>query len=337
MRTIAILVNLVSLLCLLAATGIYATADSNSARVRNSLIATAGAPADFDWPPEATPADFRSETRDPPPAIVAAVDRIERNADVAVASEFSIAKRIASHLVANKSGSGAIQSSVTDTYEQIVNRGVGYCADYSQVFSALALAMNIPVREWGIAWDGFGMGHTFNEIFDTGINKWIFIDAYHSMYVVDRVSGRPLSALEFQARLLQAAERSTVAVVPIDNDKFFFENGDAALRYYARGADQFYLFWGNNVFSYDDHVVVRSLKDLPRAVEVMGAIASRVHPQIRLVETDTNDAHIHALLRVRSLLLAAFALAVAMTAVLIWQVVLAYRARSARSGNSAPA
>ena len=80
---------------------------------------------------------------------------------------------------------------------QIREQGKGYCADYSQVFTALALSTGIPVREWGLGFEGFGRGHAFNEVYDSEQRKWVFIDSYHSLYVIDRGSHNPLSTIEF--------------------------------------------------------------------------------------------------------------------------------------------
>lgn len=55
----------------------------------------------------------------------------------------------------------------------------GCCSDYTQVFIAFALANDIKVREVN------NVGHTFLELYDHGVNKWIFFDPQYGLYAVD--------------------------------------------------------------------------------------------------------------------------------------------------------
>jgi hypothetical protein len=86
----------------------------------------------------------------------------------------------------------------TEALEQIMTRGGGVCSDYAQVFLGLCLAAGIPVREWGVNYEGLcsGAGHSFNEIYSEEHRKWVLIDSYRSLCVIDRSSGAPLSVEE---------------------------------------------------------------------------------------------------------------------------------------------
>ena len=95
----------------------------------------------------------------------------------------------------------AIRSDLRSTYTLIVNEGRGYCADYSKLFNAFAHSLNIPVREWAFGRDGFGSGHTFNEIYSYADDKWVFVDSYHGMMVEDARTTIPLSVLELRRAL----------------------------------------------------------------------------------------------------------------------------------------
>src|SRR3712207_6947241 len=46
--------------------------------------------------------------------------------------------------------------SLEPTYEVIRNTGRGYCGDYADVYTALALAAGLSVRSWAFSFDGFG-------------------------------------------------------------------------------------------------------------------------------------------------------------------------------------
>jgi hypothetical protein len=121
-------------------------------------------------------------------------------------------------------------------------------------------------------------------------------------------------------------------VVPLFEDEFYFGTQEDALEYYARGADQFFMFWGNDVFSYDENAFMRMLSRFPRSVEVMAAIMLGIHPSIRVVETGTNADHIDMLFRARQILLSYFFLLFAGTGLLLTQGWLLFRAKRNRHG-----
>lgn len=110
---------------------------------------------------------------------------------------FESAKKIAFDLShGHRRGRGLGCDSVT-ALKLIYDSKAGVCSDYSQVFLALCAAAGIRVREWGINKDFLsGFGHAFNEIHSTEHNKWVFIDAYRSIYAVDKDSGAPLGVTE---------------------------------------------------------------------------------------------------------------------------------------------
>ncbi|HEX6996404.1 MAG TPA: transglutaminase-like domain-containing protein [Gammaproteobacteria bacterium] len=261
-------------------------------RFRNSLLATVGQPADFEWTPDAYPADFKLETAAPPDELLAAVRAIRTHADDAEHLMTSLVE----HLRSKPKKRGPIKSTTLHAYREIIEQGRGYCADYTQVFNGLANTAHLPVREWGMAFDGFGGdGHAFNEIYDEDLGQWIFVDPMNGFYVRDRATGRPLSALEFRERTTRPDGFDTISIERIV-ENFLFPSDRAAFDYYARGADQLYLWFGNNVFTYDNHPVVRALS-WSRALEGLAAIALGVHPEIRIYPTGSNAAMIESLLR----------------------------------------
>jgi hypothetical protein len=247
-------------------------------KFRNAMIVRIG-PADvFDWRPATRPADFREEHAPAPSEISeaasTAVGSQSRN------SEFLTALALARHLAKNRQRAAPpIQKSTLETYREIVAEGQGYCADFTQVFNGLAHAAGLEVREWGMSFEGYGgNGHAFSEIFDRGRDQWVFIDSFYSFYVTDH-TGRPLAASEFRDRLLTAS--TDLHVEPIVAEKFGFKTPERALDYYRRGAASFYMWWGNDVFTYDNNAVLAHL-GASRALQQLAGIVLGIQPAMML-------------------------------------------------------
>jgi len=247
-------------------------------KFRNSMIVKVGAPDVFDWRPATRPADFREEQAPAPAeireAVGAAVGSEARN------SEFLTAIDLARHLAKNRQrGAPPIQQSTIETYREIVGKGQGYCADFTQVFNGLAHAAGLEVREWGMSFEGYGgNGHAFSEVFDRGRDQWVFIDSFYSFYVTDH-TGRPLAASELRDRLL--TDSTDLHVEPIVTEKFGFPSPERALDYYRRGAASFYMWWGNDVFTYDGNSILAHLK-ASRALQQLAGVALGVQPAMML-------------------------------------------------------
>lgn len=269
-------------------------------KVRNSLLFRLHEPSDFDWKPDNPPKYFQRESGSAPSEIISAVKLLLPSRGPSE-SPFQSALKIADHLVANRSPSAVpIQSTTLQAYRGIRGLGNGYCADYTQVFNGIAFAAKVPVREWGVSFDGFGGdGHAFTEIYEPDLRKWIFIDSFYSFYVTSH-SGEPLSALEFQKVLQSDTPLARVKVVPISSSKFAFHSPQRAINYYRRGAHQFFLILGNNVFSYENHKIVRLLRPLSPTFEQITAIALGIYPKIAIVEDDVNKTHLAVMEQVRA-------------------------------------
>lgn len=259
---------------------------SNPVRIRNSLIMRLGSPSDFDWAPDSRPATFRLESGPIPPSFSGSrkIVRVARSQG-AWPTAVEIARRLAG-------GPGVglrIGSSTVDAYHTILSERRGYCADYTQVYNGFAYAAGVAVREWGMTFDDFGSdGHAFNEIFEPRWNKWVFIDSYYSFFVEDRESGIPLSVLELRGELESADPEARLRVVPIDPTRFTFRTSEDALQYYRRGADQLFLVFGNDVFTYDQRPIVVALGSLSPPLAQLAAIALGIYPELVVVPSETN-------------------------------------------------
>jgi hypothetical protein len=281
----------------------YMTSSTELVRMRNALLLKERPTADFGWTPAAPPADFMAE-RGPPSAhfksLVAALDlpRLPTDWDRAVA--------VAKLLRANPdSGSGEpIQSSLEDTYARIVNTGKGYCGDYVRVYTALALAAGIPVRSWAFSFDGFGgHGHIFNEVWDASARQWRMIDVFNNYYFVGP-DGAPLSALAFRKALESGS--NDVRMLPVEpRSRPGFRFPAKAWDYYRRGLPEWYMWWGNDVYTYDRTPLVEVLGKVSRSLEELGGIAEGVSPKMNVLRTDANHAAFARMERLRIHLLLA--------------------------------
>ena len=278
----------------------YTFSGKNGTLVRNSLVAQSLDEQAFTWSPDQLPRDYLQETMPPPDWVSAATShpdfgRSNKNVERA--------KVIVERLHAHPFKGSAIRSDLRSTYSLIVNEGRGYCADYSKLFNAFAHSLNIPVREWGFGRDGFGSGHTFNEVYSYADDKWVFVDSYHGMMVEDARTTEPLSVLELRRALAEPQSGMLKVNFLGDRDHRSFDTEQEGLDYYAWSANYFYLMWGNNVFEYDADSATQVFAGISRALERLAAIALGVYPEIRLLETRGNGNAIRRILTLRFMLI----------------------------------
>ena len=303
-----------------------ATPSTEAARLRNALLADVGDSRDFDWRPGNAPESYKEETMHATAQFKGIHQRLFSRFENKE-SEFPRIIRIAEHLLqVEKRKSVGILADTSTAYREIIRQGAGYCADFTQVMNAMARAENIPVREWGMAFDDFGgSGHAFSEIYDTQLNKWIFIDVFNSLYVLDKANKQPLSVLEFRERLQN--NQNALEIVPIVKSRFGFKDPEQALQYFERGKDQFYLWWGNNIYSYEDHPVVKLAAPVSRHLEQLAAIAVGVHPKIRIIGTKENANMVKDLFNLKMMLIAILASAIVLGYLLVMQILYLWRSR----------
>ena len=260
----------------------YVMSGKNGTLVRNSLHAKALPQSAFNWQPGDEPSDFILETEQPPAWFSQKLVSVTEKGSELVKVEAAIRTLHRQPFVG-----GAIQKDLQTTWRLIEDNGRGYCADYSKLFTALMLAEGLPVREWGLGHTDFGSGHTFNEVYFTSLDKWVFVDSFNGMLIEDRTSGQLLSVLEFREHVATRDFDDLVVIKLTDKDSFF-QTREEGLNYYARSSDFFYLIWGNDVFSYDSSPLIREAAAIARPLERFAAILTGYYPGIRLLETDTN-------------------------------------------------
>lgn len=284
-------------LLLVASLAPYLTSSTELVRMRNALLYEP-TPVDANWTPAALPADYLVEHA-PPTAMFSRA--VGENGLLAPGDDWQTALRIGRHLLSGVVGgataSGPIQQGLSDTYEEIITRGSGYCGDYVDAFTALATASGIFSRSWAFSFDGFGgHGHIFNEIWDRDSASWRMIDVFNNYYVVDE-NEEPMSALRFRAALVGG---EPIRWRPVEPDaRPGYKYPEKAVDYYRRGAGEWYLWWGNNVFEYDGNRIVSLLSVPSRSLGQLSAIAVGVHPPIRVLQTPGNEQQRAALEELR--------------------------------------
>lgn len=292
-------------------------------RMRDSLLARVGTPEEFGWTPAAYPPTFLRNDGEVPEVLARAARQV-----VTAGDGWSRGLQIAQHLGDAPGRDQPIQHATAETYQIMFSKGGGYCADFTQVFVGLAIAAGVPVREWGLAFDGFGgNGHAVVEVFDERRGKWLMIDPFNSFYPADAVTGEPMSVLEFRDRLRLPRPLESTRLVRISPKVHEFPRDDKLVEYFRRGIDQFYLWWGTNLFSYEQDPLVAVAARLSRTAEQSVAILRGVHPAMIIFPTATNHELIRAERRERRRTLTYLALLGGLAAVLVVQLLLLLRAR----------
>ena len=278
----------------------YLTSSTELVRMRNALLLIDGKEAAFDWIPPEVPEGFLLESAPPDPVFAVAVVRLGL-ADMP--SDWDRALAISRHLLAgNPSGGGAIQSDLRTTYSRILNQGDGYCGDFTRVFSALAMAAGIPVRSWAFSFDGFGgHGHVWPEIWNRQLKRWQLIDIFDNNYFT-LADGVAISALEFR-RAMKESPRELHLVTLYSGARPGYVIVEKAWDYYRRGLPEWYVYWGNNIFTYERSFLVQKFVHLSRSLEQFGGIAQGVSPGIRIFPDPANAEQSASLVRLRHHLL----------------------------------
>lgn len=274
--------------------GINLLNGDSAVRVRNSLLAIITEYDNTDWSPDNFPKGFKRERATPPRVFTDIVSEVINSNQSNLEKAISLAK----HLRKTPGPETPVKSDTITTYYKIVQQGLGYCADYTQVFVALAHAASIPVREWGFSIDNYGGGHAFIEIWEPTVKKWVLIDPSSSLMAIDRKTRQPLSVIELNRTLLQG-KLDSIDIIPILEDRFGFRDAAQALEFYRSGARQFFLWWGNNIFTYEKTKSIRLAAKISRAMEQFVAILLGEHPQIMLLRNDQNSSAIQALISTR--------------------------------------
>lgn len=316
---------------LVAAIAIYLGAhsypSSEVVRLRNALVIQPSSPADFSWIPPGYPADFARDTGPPVFAAEVAAIGVDRIQD-----DWGKAAAIAGHLLENAQDKERISSDLRTTY-RMIRGGYGYCADFTDVFLALARAAGLDARMWAFSFDGFGgHGHAVNEYFDRQRGKWVMIDVYKNLRALDAATGEALGALELREAILeQRGPARFERIGPGRGYKHEYKQWE----YYGRGVHQWYLWWGTAVERYDNQPLISAAERIAHPLAQSIAVALGLHPKVRVLSSPENSALEARMFSLRSTLLWLLPVGVVLVVLLIAQCLgAAYRrARGAAAAS----
>jgi hypothetical protein len=277
------------------------TPGEEAVKIRNGLAVSVGGVTDFDWRPENTPQSFLANRVPPSAGFSQLASDLAVDEKGARIEGLDVALALSRHLMGSpERHGGAIQAGLDESYNGIVRRGQGYCADFTRVFTGLAIAAKLPVRTWSIAFEMFGAGHSFSEIYDERRAKWILIDSFHSLYFADATTLEPLSVLELHDRLLALdGSPSDTIIRKIVEKRVPFRSDQLALDYYRRGMPQLALVWGNNVFDYDASAPIRWSASISRHLERAVAIAIGQYPTLLIYPIGVSQRDVAGVFRAR--------------------------------------
>lgn len=281
----------------------YMRSSAELVRMRNALLLTDQTSVNFNWTPANVPASFQWERGPVDPFFAEIVDRLQL---ASLPGDWERALAISRHLLGSsaKLKGGPVMSDLRETYRRIVTDGDGYCGDFVDVFLAIAVAAGMPVRAWAFSFDGFGgHGHIWAEVWNRELARWQLVDVFNNSYFTG-ASDTPLSAMELRKALLGGGEQvQRSRLYPAG--EFGMRVEETAWNYYRRGLPEWYMWWGNNVFSYDRALLVRALGGVSRSLEQMGGILQGVHPAIRILAEPGNQAQRERVRQLRTHLFAA--------------------------------
>ncbi|OHC80871.1 MAG: transglutaminase [Rhodoferax sp. RIFCSPLOWO2_12_FULL_60_11] len=273
----------------------YLTSSTELVRMRNALVLIDESSTGFDWTPLNVPPSYVQERGPVDPFFV---DVAARLGLAALPDDWERALAISRHLLGSSPVllGGAVKSDLRGTYRRIVGGGEGYCGDFVDVFMAISLAAGMPVRSWAFSFDGFGGdGHIWPEIWNRQLGRWQLVDIFNNYYYFETM-GVPLSALEFRQALLSNSPQLKLAPL-YPGARVGWSIEEKAWRYYRRGLPEWYMWWGNNVFTYDRALLVRTFSGVSRSLEQLGGIAQGVFPPAKLMVTEANRRQANAMWR----------------------------------------
>lgn len=275
----------------------YLTSSTELVRMRNALVLIDQGSTGFDWTPASVPPSYLQERGPVDPFFV---DVAQQLGLAALPDDWARAIAISRHLLGSSPVllGGAIKLDLRGTYRRIVGSGQGYCGDFVDVFMAIALAAGMPVRSWAFSFDGFGGdGHVWPEIWNRQLGRWQLVDIFDNFYFFE-TPGVPLSALEFRQSLLGNSTQLKLApLYPGARVGWFVK--EKAWAYYRRGLTEWYMWWGNDLFTYDRAFLVHTFSGVSRSLAQLGGIAQGVFPPVKLMVTEANRDQASAMWRLR--------------------------------------
>lgn len=278
--------NAVALVAVVVWLALLAFPARRTVRVRNAFLLRRGRREDFLWTPSATPPDFRVERASAPKPIE---DAVASAGILDVSGDWQRAVALVGMLVRYARHEGGIQADLATTYERIV-AGHGYCVDFVRVYMAAARRADLFCRQWAFSFDGFGgHGHTFVEVYDRQRSAWAFLDVHNNVYAVVKGREAPADALSLHAALHDAP--SSVEFRQAGPGRLGWPHPEKLLAYYLRGANHWYLWWGNDVVSREGRGLVGEIARVSsRLAHRIGTAVGLLPPLVVLTSPENEEA-----------------------------------------------
>jgi hypothetical protein len=146
--------------------------------------------------------------------------------------------------------------------------GGGCCSDHAQVFTALCLLNGLYTREV------HNKIHTFNEVWDIELKKWIWVDPQFCLLGMDN-KGNYLSLLEIQNRITNKKKINWQFFG--NRNHIFYNTSPISHQYYQpKIFSEITITMGNRVFSED--IWNEKLKFLPKDLRQLIMISTGISP-----------------------------------------------------------
>jgi len=273
-------------------------------RARNAFLVRRGQPGDFAWTPAAVPPAFRQESRMPPAPIA---DALHDGGIARIPGDWPRALALVGMLVGHAREGGAVRADLATTWRAIV-AGRGYCADYVRVYLAAAFGAGLFCRQWAFSFSGFGgLGHTFVEVFDRERGRWAVLDVHNNVYPVAQGSLQPLDALALREALRTGSP--AIDFVRAAAGRLGYEHPEKLVAYYRRGADEWWLVFGNDVVTRSETGLAGAVGRWSGRLSHRLGVAALGTPALVALPSATNESALRALERLRMQVGGALALA----------------------------
>lgn len=182
-----------------------------------------------------------------------------------------------------------------DSYITMRYKKGGVCSDYAQVFINFCIINDIKVREWGIkggTQDVIG-GHSFNEIYSEELRKWILIDVYNSVFIINKSSKELLSVQQLVDYMSGFNADNLDFQNIVDNRKGL--NKAHLAKYFFDNKNLFFLITNYRIYQMDS--VLKFQKHLPLVVVHMVLVILRRYFNYMFYVNENNIEHVRHVLK----------------------------------------
>ena len=182
-----------------------------------------------------------------------------------------------------------------DSYITMRYKKGGVCSDYAQVFINFCIINDIKVREWGIKGGSKEVvgGHSFNEFYSEELGKWILIDIYNCVFIINKSSRELLSV----SQLVDYMSGFNADNLDFENmvEKRNGLNKEHLAKYFFDNRNLFFLITNYHINKMDS--ILKFQKRVPLIVVHTILIVMRRYFNYMFYVNENNIAHVRETLR----------------------------------------